>query len=178
MTFRKPPSNIKSLLGLNLKFIPRPKFTTHDLDDTITQFRQQVYIQDFYQNNPVDNRNEELPLHIPKLHIPNTLDSINLENFGINNSSHKRISPLHKKTIFQKKMHSKSFIVTTAYFKSTTQKRTLCHHESRQKLRSLYSRNRDIHKICFKGSSTLQKHIQKTFKVICIYPYGQRQKNS
>ena len=34
-TFRKPPSNIKSLLGLNLKFIPRPKFTTHDLDDTI-----------------------------------------------------------------------------------------------------------------------------------------------
>ncbi len=70
MTFRKPPSNIKSLLGLNLKFIPRPKFTTHDLDDTITRFRQQVYIQDFYQNNPVDNRNEELPLHIPKLHIP------------------------------------------------------------------------------------------------------------
>ena len=70
-SFRKPPPNLKCLLGLNLKFIPRRRFTTYDLDETSQRFRQQVYLQDYYLQNPPetdDNHNNEL--HNSKLHIP------------------------------------------------------------------------------------------------------------
>ena len=70
-TFRKPPSNLICLLGLNLKFIPRRRFTTCDLDETLQIFRQQVYLQDYYLNNPNDNDIDETRnTHNPKLHIP------------------------------------------------------------------------------------------------------------
>ena len=69
-TFRKPPPNLKCLLGLNLKFIPRRRFTTDNLDNSFQRFRQQVYIQDFYRNNPTDPRDEEPSTYNPKLHIP------------------------------------------------------------------------------------------------------------
>ena len=68
--FKKPPSNIKCLLGLNLKFIPRWTFTTNDLSNTFRRFRQQVYIQDFYQNNPIDDRDTDPSSFNKKLHIP------------------------------------------------------------------------------------------------------------
>ena len=69
-TFRKSPSNIKCLLGLNLKFIPRWRFTTNDLDNTFKRFRQQVYIQDFYQNNPINDCDDNPSSFSLKLHIP------------------------------------------------------------------------------------------------------------
>ena len=70
-TSRKPPPNLKCLLGLILKFIPRRRFTTYDLDETFHRFRQQVFIQDYYLNNPNDdNLDETRKAHNPKLHIP------------------------------------------------------------------------------------------------------------
>ena len=70
-TIKKPPPNLKILLGFNLEFIPRRRFTTHDLDETFNKFRQQVYLQDYYLNNPSDNSNKDTsPDHNPKLHIP------------------------------------------------------------------------------------------------------------
>ena len=70
-TFCKPPPNLKCLLGLNLKFIPRPRFTTTDLDETKQRFCQQVYLQDYYLNNPRDTREDkDTSSHNPKLHIP------------------------------------------------------------------------------------------------------------
>ena len=75
-TFRKPPSNLKCLLGLNLKFIPRRKFTTYDLTETTNRFRQQVYLQDYYLTNPPDtldsntNESRNRKLHIPTHWVP------------------------------------------------------------------------------------------------------------
>ena len=70
-TFRKPPSNIKCLLGLNLKFIPRRRFTTHDLQETTQRFRQQVYLQDYYLQNPPDKLDQDTTdSYNKKLHIP------------------------------------------------------------------------------------------------------------
>ena len=69
-TENKPPPNLKLLLGLNLKFIPRRKFTTTDLEDTKKRFQQQVFLQDYYINNPTDPTTEETPTFNPKLHIP------------------------------------------------------------------------------------------------------------
>ena len=68
---RKPPSNLKCLLGLNLKFIPRRRFTTTNLDETKQRFRQQVYIQDYYINNPFEStKDDDTSVNNPKLHIP------------------------------------------------------------------------------------------------------------
>ena len=77
-TSQKPPSNIKCLLDLNLKFIPRRRFTTYDLDDTIQRFRKQVFIQDYYLHNPHDSTTVETDstynhkLHIPTHWVPTT----------------------------------------------------------------------------------------------------------
>ena len=73
-TSRKPPPNLKCLLGLNLKFIPRRRFTTYDLAETFQRFCQQVYLQDYYLKNPNDNDIDETrSTHNPKLHIPTHL---------------------------------------------------------------------------------------------------------
>ena len=63
--------NLKCLLDLNLKFIPRQRFTTFHMEVTFKRFCQQVYIQDFYLNNPVDTREEPTDSsYNHKLHIP------------------------------------------------------------------------------------------------------------
>ena len=70
-SFRKPPSNLKCLLGLNSKFIPRSKFTTFNLDETSHWFRQQVFLQDYYLQNPPEGSNsDERESYKKKLHIP------------------------------------------------------------------------------------------------------------
>ena len=66
---KKPPPNLRCLLGLNLKFIPRRRFTTSDLTDTHTRFKQQIYLQDYYLRNPVDNDTNDQTTYNPKLHI-------------------------------------------------------------------------------------------------------------
>lgn len=51
-SYAKPPANVRALLGLNLKFIPRKTYTTFDMNESIQRFTQSVYIQGFYINNP------------------------------------------------------------------------------------------------------------------------------
>ena len=69
-SYIQPPPNIKSLLGLNLKFIPRRSSTTDDLEQSIQRFSQQVFIKDFYRNNPPEINTEESTHFNKKLHIP------------------------------------------------------------------------------------------------------------
>ena len=73
-SFLKPPANLRSLLGLNLKFIPRKTYTPSDMSDSITRFKQSVYIRDFYRNNPTStfhtNDNENDNMKNSKLYIP------------------------------------------------------------------------------------------------------------
>ena len=71
-TKKKPPNNLRALLGLNLKFIPRQRFTTNDTLESTNRLRKSVYIQDYYLTNPpaesylpTDARDFD-----PKLHIP------------------------------------------------------------------------------------------------------------
>ena len=66
---KKPPPNLRCLLGLNLKFIPRRRFTTSDLSETQNRFKQQIYLQDYYLHNPVDRDNDDQTQYNPKLHI-------------------------------------------------------------------------------------------------------------
>ena len=66
---KKPPLNLRCLLGLNLKFIPCRRFTTADLTETVSRFKQQVYLQDYYINNPVDQTADNTSSFNPKLHI-------------------------------------------------------------------------------------------------------------
>ena len=70
-THDKAPANLRCLLGLNLKFIPRAKFTTSDMEESTNRFRQSAYLRDFYRNNPVDNSDKTHHDDFnPKLHIP------------------------------------------------------------------------------------------------------------
>ena len=66
---KKPPPNLRCLLGLNLKFIPRRRFTTSDLSETHTRFKQQIYLQDYYLHNPIDPNNTDQTPYNPKLHV-------------------------------------------------------------------------------------------------------------
>ena len=66
---KKPPPNLRCLLGLNLKFIPRQCFTTSDITEAKTRFKQQIFLQDYYIHNPVDPNTVHHTPYNPKLHI-------------------------------------------------------------------------------------------------------------
>ena len=70
-SYLQPPANLRCLLGMNLKFIPRKKYTTEDMTEHFDRFRQKVFIKDYYSHFPPDMQNsekEQLTYH-PKLHI-------------------------------------------------------------------------------------------------------------
>ena len=68
----KPPANVRALLGLNLKFIPRKAYTYSDLSESISRFTQSVYIKDYYINNPPIEAGpiDDTTSSNPKLRIP------------------------------------------------------------------------------------------------------------
>lgn len=49
--FRTPPPNYRSLLGLGLKFIPIPRWTTCNIDDYINRFTRDIYIRIFFAHH-------------------------------------------------------------------------------------------------------------------------------
>ena len=68
-----PPANVRALLGLNLKFIPRSRNTPFDMTDSIKRFQQSIFIKDFYKNNPPSEASLQTLTddnYNPKLHIP------------------------------------------------------------------------------------------------------------
>ena len=70
-----PPSNLRCLLGLNLKFIPRKRYTTDDILENTNRFQNNVFIQDYYIQNPQPdfdraNNPDQNNMFNPKLHVP------------------------------------------------------------------------------------------------------------
>jgi hypothetical protein len=63
-TTTRPPRNLQSLLGLGLKFFPRPRETTRNIDSSIHRFTCSAKVKHFYGNNKPD------PLFDPRTHVP------------------------------------------------------------------------------------------------------------
>jgi hypothetical protein len=51
------PTNLKSFLGLGLKFIPTPRYTTHNITDTIKRFTKDIFCKVYFKDN--DKPDEE-----------------------------------------------------------------------------------------------------------------------
>ena len=67
------PKNLRCLLGLNLKFIPRQRFTTSDLSETCSRFRQDAFIKAFFRDKPAPPKVDYNPkMHLRTQWIPQT----------------------------------------------------------------------------------------------------------
>ena len=60
----KPPMNLKSLLGLNLKFIPRPLSRRTNIDEFTSRFRRDISVWSFFAGTPMADDNFNKKLHI------------------------------------------------------------------------------------------------------------------
>ena len=81
----KPPPNLRSLLGLSLKFIPNPPYNvewTQYIEKTLPKLERDLQIKIFYANNPPDeNFNQRLhvesnwkpPAHMVPRELPRRL---------------------------------------------------------------------------------------------------------
>lgn len=58
-TFITPPKNLRSLLGLGLKFIPSPRFTTGNVTDTLTRLRRDLWLKTFFAGSSIDDDDYE-----------------------------------------------------------------------------------------------------------------------
>ncbi len=47
-----PPPNFRALLGMSLKFCPRPFFTTADLQNSFTRFQRDLSLRMFFAHKP------------------------------------------------------------------------------------------------------------------------------
>ena len=66
-----PPANLRSLLGLGLKFVPTPRFTTSptDLakpDGTLEKFNRSFKLHVYFGSTPIDNENND---YNPKMYV-------------------------------------------------------------------------------------------------------------
>jgi hypothetical protein len=75
-TIRKPPSNLRSLLGLGLKFIPTPRYShspsylSEDKDSTLPQFERDLKLRCYFasgDNQPTDSSDN--PDYNPRMYI-------------------------------------------------------------------------------------------------------------
>ena len=65
----KPPPNYQSLLGLGLSFIPRPKWTTYRISETLNRFKKDLYTRVEHCALIKKDNNDE---YDPKLHKKST----------------------------------------------------------------------------------------------------------
>ena len=63
---KAPPPNLRSLLGLGLKFCPSPRYTTHVTSNMLSRFRRDLYLKTFYAGKSDDNQ------YNPRTHICGT----------------------------------------------------------------------------------------------------------
>ena len=76
-TYIKPPANLKSLLGLGLKFCPIPKQTISNYSSTHKRFLRNIYIKDIFAgNDPNPNFNPRLYIRSKWEPQPNQVSSI------------------------------------------------------------------------------------------------------
>ena len=64
-TTAQPPRNLRSLLGLGLKFCPTPRFSTNCVADTFLRFHHDLFCKIFYTGKPFDEDND----YDPKMYI-------------------------------------------------------------------------------------------------------------
>ena len=64
-TSSTPPRNLRSLLGLGLKFCPTPRFSTKCVADTFERFHHDLYCKIFYAGESFDDDND----YDPKMYI-------------------------------------------------------------------------------------------------------------
>ena len=129
-SFIRPPSNLKCLLGLNLKYIPRQKITPNDLLDTHNRFSKTVYTQDYYNNNPQPTEMCSNNTYNPKLHIPShwtppdwmvsklTVERTNIFNTCLSNIFKRKVTSPNLSTqqllILRKLRAKKEFVIVKA----------------------------------------------------------------
>lgn len=53
-TLVSPPKNLRSLLGLGLKFCPTPCYTTYNLNPTLNRFKRDLWLKTFFAGNPLE----------------------------------------------------------------------------------------------------------------------------
>ena len=76
-TYLRPPAYLVSLLGLGLKFIPKPRYTTHRLDRELERLKRNLYCAYVFapregeESEPFDSK-YHLPTNYcpPRHHIP------------------------------------------------------------------------------------------------------------
>ena len=61
MTSCATPMNLRSLLGLNLKFCPIPRHTTRSGTESLTRFRKDLFTKIFFANYDSDDEEEPPP---------------------------------------------------------------------------------------------------------------------
>lgn len=69
-TVSKPPKNVRSLLGLGLQFCPRPRYTTHNPNSTISRLKRDLWIRHFFGENNTLDGDFNPRLHFPSEWIP------------------------------------------------------------------------------------------------------------
>ena len=164
-SYDNPPSYLKNLFGLNLKFIPRTKYTPHDLDDSIKHFRQNAYIHDYYLHFPPEMQ-EDQPLKNKKLHIPtHWMPPHSKISKDIVAGTTKFGSALER--IFTKKTMLPEFInhPTTSPTRTQDQEQ-VCHRQGRQESRTMHHRNGCIYPICDQRPPSLSSNLPTTVSTV------------
>ena len=122
LTDERLPYNLKSLLGLSLKFVPNPTFTPPILP-SLERFQRDLLVKTFFNGKPLDNPNFEPKYHIrsawsPKHHeTPSTIHN-RLQNFeskmNILFSKHRgtpNLLPLQSQTLKYLQTNQEKYIV-------------------------------------------------------------------
>jgi hypothetical protein len=55
-----PPKNLRSLLGLGLKFCPTPRFTTYNLNPTLNRFKRDLWLKTFFAGSPLEANDSKM----------------------------------------------------------------------------------------------------------------------
>ena len=63
-TINKPPPNLRSLLGLGLKFCPTPKFTPSTALTSMLRFKHDFFCKVFYSGKKLDNTDYDHMMYI------------------------------------------------------------------------------------------------------------------
>ena len=66
----KPPANLRSLLGLGLKFVPTPRFTNSDLTETLSRFERNLLVKAWLADQEPADEDPDREPYDPKIYIP------------------------------------------------------------------------------------------------------------
>ena len=70
-TSTKPPSNLKHLLGLSLKFCPTPRFTTSSAESTLKRLKRSIYLKAFFAGTETEMLSkDDIKMYVPSKWTP------------------------------------------------------------------------------------------------------------